>query len=82
MLYLSLLILGPDSFFVFTVPRPPVDLVFLELPKTAHTGGHAMLTVSLVNGVTADTEILADVVYWITNALPFRPFIIPHGRLG
>jgi hypothetical protein len=44
--------------------HPLVNLVFLELPKTAHAmGGHRMLVDPAVNGVTADTEVLAYLVY-------------------
>jgi hypothetical protein len=43
---------------------PSIDLFFFELPKTAHAmGGHRMLVDPAVNGVTADTEVLAYLVY-------------------
>ncbi len=43
---------------------PGIDLILFELPKTTHAmGGHRMLVDPAVNGVTADTEVLAYLVY-------------------
>jgi len=43
---------------------PGINLIFLELPKTTHAmGGHGMLVNPAVNGITADTEVLAYLVY-------------------
>jgi len=44
--------------------HPLVDFVFLEFPKTTYTmSEHTMFINPLINGVDADSEVLANLGY-------------------